>query len=59
MSVGVDLFDRAGGLFVFVGVGEFEEIGEGEVVGLADLGWGERWIEEGFEDWLGELNLIG
>lgn len=59
LAVGVDLFDGFDGLFVLVCVGEFEELVEGEVVGLADLGWGHRGIEEGFEEVLGELDLIG
>jgi len=49
---GVDGLDRFDGVLVVLGVGEGEELGEGEVVDLADEDGGHRGIEEVFEEGL-------
>jgi hypothetical protein len=46
----VDALDGGCGIFVGVGFGDFEELGEGEVVDLADDWWGEGGVEEGIEE---------
>ncbi len=55
---GVDAFDGGGGLLVGVGVEDCFELFEGEVVGLADLGWGHGGVEEGVQEWFGELGGV-
>ncbi len=57
LAVGVDALDGGGGLDVGVRFGDGEKLREGEVVGLADEGWGHRRVEEGFEDWFSECRF--
>ena len=46
----VDALDGGGCLFVGGGLGDGDKFTQGEVVGLADLGWGYGGVEEVFED---------
>lgn len=54
----VDGFDGGDGLFVGVGFGDGDELGEGDVVGCADEDRGHHRVEEVFEEALGELDCL-
>jgi len=51
---GVDVFDVGDGAPVLLALGEGVELGEGDVVDLADGDWGEGGVEEVFEEGFGE-----